>query len=146
MLSSRWPLRSCADDRSSSRLPSTTFHPSNTPFLYLLLIAFPAHLLATFRLLFTLAWATCRRLIRETRRRRSFRAFPFRRICCCFDGHVDRKRKVQLLEALFRASLDEASRPEIKDRPARKAGSASIGNKNKTHKRPSKVGRTAYAR
>lgn len=52
---------------------------------------------------------------------------------------MDRKRKDQLLEALFRASLDEASRLEMKGRPARKAGSASIGNKNKTHKRPSKV-------
>lgn len=52
---------------------------------------------------------------------------------------MDRKRKDQLLEALFRASLDEASRLEMKGRPANKAGSASIGNKNKTHKRPSKV-------
>lgn len=52
---------------------------------------------------------------------------------------MDRKRKDQLLEALFRAVLDEASRLEMKGRPARKAGSASIGNKNKTHKRPSKV-------
>lgn len=50
------------------------------------------------------------------------------------NGFVDRKRKDQLLEALFRASLDEASRPEMKGRPARKAGSTSIGNKNKTHK------------
>lgn len=51
----------------------------------------------------------------------------------------NRKRKDQFLEALFRASLVGASRLKVKGRPARLASSASIGNKNKTHKRSSKV-------
>lgn len=59
---------------------------------------------------------------------------------------MDRKRKDQLLEALFRASLVEASRLKMKGRPARKAGSASIGNKNKTHKTAVEGSRTAFAR
>lgn len=107
----------------------------------------PAHLLATFCLLFTLAWATYLRLICQTRCR-SFRV-PYSLLFVVFVVVVldmDRKRKDQLLEALFRASLVEASRLKMKGRPARKAGSASIGNKNKTHKTAVESSRTAFAR
>lgn len=104
-----------------------------------------AHLLATFGLLFTLAWATCLEMIASDDKdddypnprvafrvsesvsvpccRSCFVSVRFYRLCSCgfLDGFVrwDGKRKAQFLEALFRAFLVEASRLKVKGRPAR---------------------------
>lgn len=146
VLSSRWPLRTPSVNEALLACRARPRHPTPPPpppsgTCPKYRNRFSAHLLATFRLLFTLAWAIRRRLLCQTR----VSIVPCV-VVVVVVMEMDRKRKDQLLEALFRASLGGASRLEMKGRPARKAGSTSIGNKNKTHKTAVEGSRTAFAR